>query len=310
MMVRNLIQINDVNNTAVSPHGVSSGRSANGDTQVVIKRNPRRKKKRLKIGTWNVRTLYQVGKLDNLIIEMKRMKVDILGISEVRWTGSGILKKDGCQLIYSGKKDVHENGVGILLSPEAARGLRGYEAIDDRIILAKVAAQPFNINILQVYMPTSDHTDEEIDEVYERLESLMNKTKNNEVNIVMGDWNAKVGKECDGEMVGSFGLGKRNEKGERLIEFAKKKKLCIANTWFKQHKRRLFTWKSPDGTTKNQIDYIMVPTRFRNSVISTKTYPGADCCTDHNPVTMKFQLKTQKIEKTKKESVFGFKRFE
>ena len=89
-----------------------------------------------------------------------------------------------------------------------------------------------------------------------------------------------------------------NEAGQRLIEFCQENALVIANTLFQQHKRRLYTWTSPDGQHRNQIDYILWSQRWRSSIESTKTRPGADCGSDHEHLIAKFRLKLKKVGKT------------
>ena len=102
-----------------------------------------------------------------------------------------------------------------------------------------------------------------------------------DVLFIIGDWNAKVGCQETPGVTGKFGLGRWNEAGQRLIEFCQENALVIANTLFQQHKRRLYTWTKPDGQHRNQIDYILCSQRWRNSIQSTKTRPGADCGSDH-----------------------------
>ena len=89
-----------------------------------------------------------------------------------------------------------------------------------------------------------------------------------------------------------------NERGEKLIEFCQSRKLTITNTWFTQPNIRKYTWISTDGKTKNQIDYIMIHIRFRNSgVKQTKTYPGADIGSDHNLVVATVKINLKRIKK-------------
>ena len=95
-----------------------------------------------------------------------------------------------------------------------------------------------------------------------------------------------------------FGLGVQNETGRRLIEFCQENTLVIANTLFQQHKRRHYTWTSPDGQHRNQIDYILCSQRWRSSTQSAKTRPGADCGSDHELLIAKFRLKLKKVGKT------------
>ena len=90
----------------------------------------------------------------------------------------------------------------------------------------------------------------------------------------------------------------QNEAGQRPIEFCQENALIIANTLFQQHKRRLYTWTSPDGQHRSQIDYILCSQRWRRSTQSTKTRPGADCGSDHELLIAKFRLKLKKVGKT------------
>ena len=114
----------------------------------------------------------------------------------------------------------------------------------------------------------------------------------------MGDCNAKVGSQEIPGVTGKFGLGIWNEAGQSLIEFCQENALVIANTLFQQHKRRLYTWTSPDGQYWDQIDYILCSQRWRSSIQSAKTRPGADCGSDHELLIAKFRLKLKKVGKT------------
>ena len=114
--------------------------------------------------------------------------------------------------------------------------------------------------------------------------------------FIIGDWNAKVGSQETPGVTGKFGLGVQNE-GPRLIEFCQENALVIANTLFQQHKRRLYTWTSPDGQHQNQTDYILCSQRWRSSIESAKTRLGADCGSDHEHLIAKFRLKLKKVGK-------------
>ena len=121
--------------------------------------------------------------------------------------------------------------------------------------------KPFNIMVIQVYAPTRNTEEAEVERFYEDLQDLLELTSKKDVLFIIGDWNAKIGsQETPGE-TGKFGLGMWNEAGQRLIEFCQEIALVIANTLFQQHKRRLYTWTLPDGQHKNQIDYILCSQR-------------------------------------------------
>ena len=255
--------------------------------------------KKLKIATWNVRTMYQAGKLANVEQEMERMKIDVLGVSEVRWREVGRIRREKTTFIYSGGEE-HRNGVGILLTNEVAKSVMGYWAISDRVLMVKISGHPFNIVYIQAYAPTSDSTEEEINTFYSNIEKAKRQCKPQDIIILLGDMNAKVGRGREGEVVGPFGLGDRNERGNRFVEWCEENSQVICNTWFRHSNRHLWTWKSPGDRYKNQIDYITINKRFRNAIQDAKTHPGADADTDHVPVyiIMKVKLKKLRIRKT------------
>ena len=115
--------------------------------------------------------------------------------------------------------------------------------------------------------------------------------------FIIEDWNAKVGSQEIPGVTGKFGLGIWNEAVQRLIEIYQENALVISNTVFQEHKRRLYTWISPDGQYPNQVDYILCSQRWRHSNQSAKTRPGADCGSDHELLIAKFRLKLKKVGK-------------
>ena len=130
--------------------------------------------------------------------------------------------------------------------------------------------------VIQVYAPTSNAEEAEVEWFSEDLQNLLEPTPKKDVLFIIGDWNAKVGSQELPGVTGKFGLGVRNEAGQRLTEFCQESALVIANTLFQQHKRRLYMWASPDGQYRNQIDYILCSQRWRDSIHSVKTRLGAD----------------------------------
>ena len=126
------------------------------------------------------------------------------------------------------------------------------------MISVRFQSKPFNITVIQVYAPTSNIEEAEIEPFYEDLPDLLELTPKKDVFFIIGDWNAKVGSQETPGVTGKFGLGIWNEAEQRLIEFCQENALVIANTLFQQHKRRFYTWTSPNGRYENQIDYIML----------------------------------------------------
>lgn len=293
------MNMNSTNNqTAPSPR-----RSLNGTGVLRIPgRTSSDRNKPLRIATWNVRTLYEAGRLHNLIQEINRLSIDIMGICEVRWTDSGVTRSGGCSIYYSGTRDGrHINGVAIVLKEQLSRLKKNFVPISDRVMLLQMDTKPIGLNLIQVYAPTVESPDDEVEEFYQQVEMALKYTRGHEMTLIMGDFNAKVGSVAADGVTGRYGLGDRNERGSRLIGFCQDNQFTIMNTCFQLPKRRLCTWRSPsdgiDGSIiRNQIDYMLLGNRFKNSMTSVKAYPGADVNSDHSPlvgcVRLRLKMKT------------------
>ena len=115
------------------------------------------------------------------------------------------------------------------------------------MISVRFQGKPFNITVIQVYAPTSNAEEAEVERFYEDLQDLLELTPQKDALFIIGDWNAKVGNQETPWVTGKFGHGVQNEAGQRLIEFCQENALVIANTLFQQYRRRLYIWTSPDG---------------------------------------------------------------
>lgn len=256
----------------------------------------RLRKEILTIGTWNVRTLWEAGKLDLLRHELKRFRYDIIGVSEIRWIGKGETATG--DFIWSGEENIHANGVGFLLSGKAKNALIGYNPVSSRVITARFNATPFKITIIHVYAPTSASSDEEIEAFYNSIENTLAKVPKKDLILMSGDWNAKVGNDNTGwnSVMDRYDFGDRNDRGERLLEFATVHRLFICTTRFQHKADRKWTWESPDGVhKKNMIDLILVQQRWRSSVINCRTFQSADIGSDHSLVLCNIKLHLKKI---------------
>ena len=169
-----------------------------------------------------------------------------------------------------------------MVNKRVQNAVLGCNLKNDRMISVHFQGKPFNITLIQVYAPNSNAEETEVERFYEDLQDLLELTAKKDVLFFIGDWNAKVGSQETPGVTGKFGLGIQNEAGQKLIEFCQENALVIANTLFQQHKRRLYTWTSPDGQHQNHIDYILCNQRWRGSIQSTKTRLGADCGSDHD----------------------------
>ena len=128
--------------------------------------------------------------------------------------------------------------------------------------------KPFNITVIQVYAPTSNAEEAEVELFYEDLQDILELTPKKDVLFIIGDWNSKVGSQETPGVIGKFGLGVKNEAGQRLTKSCQENALVIANTLFQQHKRRLYTWTSTDGQYRNQTDYILCSQRWGEALYS------------------------------------------
>ena len=125
------------------------------------------------------------------------------------------------------------------------------------MISVHLQGKSFNIIVIQVCAPTTNAKEAEFEQFYDDLRDLLELTPKKDVLFIIGDWNTKVGRQEIPGVTGKFALGVQNEAGQSLTEFCQGNALVIANTIFQQHKRRLYTWTSPDGQYQNQIDYIL-----------------------------------------------------
>ena len=256
--------------------------------------------KSLRIASWNVRTMYEAGKCAQITMEMKRYRLHIRGVSETRWIQSGQKHlSTGEQVLYSGRDDNHHShGVGLILSKLAQKSLRGWEPHGERILMASFTTKNKNINmnILQMYAPTNEAEDDAKDDFYNRLQDIIEQLPKKDVNIVMGDANAKIGSDNTGYefTMGCNGLGQMNENGERLANFCAFNSLVIGGSIFPHKRIHKATWVSPDGTTENQIDHFCMSRKFRRSLEDVAVCRGADVGSDHHMVLAKIKLRLKK----------------
>ena len=260
-------------------------------------------RKSTRIATWNVRTMYQAGKADNVSREMTRNKIDALGITEARWIGNGdFTLQCGKKILYSGHSAEgapHTQGVALMLTPESFRSLISWEAHGPRLMEAmfKTSDKNIDLRIIVVYAPTNEAEDEDREEFYEKLTTIYRRDhKEKNIMMLLGDMNAKVGCVNTGleQVMGVHGLGEINENGEQLTGFCQSHNLVIGGTIFPHKRMHTATWKSPDNVTQNQIDHICISKKFRRSLLDVRVLRGADVDSDHYLLISDVQLKLKK----------------
>ena len=172
------------------------------------------------------------GKLEVVKQGMARVNVDILGIGKLKWTGMGEFNSDDHYIYYCGQESLRRNGVAIMDNKRVPYAVLGCNLQNDRLISVHFQGKPFNITVIQVYAPTSNTEEAEVERFYEDLQDLLELTPKKDVLFIIGDWNTKVGSQETPGVTGKFGLGRWNEAGQRLIEFCQENTLVIANTLF------------------------------------------------------------------------------
>ena len=168
---------------------------------------------------------------------MARVNIDILGISELTWTGMGEFNSDDYCIYYCGQESLRRNGVAIIVNQRVRNAVLGCNLKNDRIISIRFQGKPFNITVIQVYVPNSNAEEAKVEQFYEDVQDLLELTPPKAVLFIIGDWNAKVGSQETTGVTGKFGLGVQNEAGQRLIEFGQENALIIENTLFQQREK-------------------------------------------------------------------------
>ena len=146
------------------------------------------------------------GKLEVVKQEMARVNVDILGISELRWTGMGEFNSDDHYIYYCGQEALRRNGIAIIVHKRVRNAVLGCNLKNDRMISVRFQGKPFNITVIQVYAPTSNVEEVKFERFYEDLQDLLELTSRKDVLFIIGDWNAKVGSQETSGATGKFGL--------------------------------------------------------------------------------------------------------
>lgn len=177
---------------------------------------------------------------------LKNTKYDLIGLSEVRRLGTSIQEHDEFIFCYTGQtKGMY--GVGFIVKKELKKNIISFTGLSERVALLKLEVCGQKVDIIQVYAPTEAASENEIESFYDTINKALQASGKHL--IVMGDYNAKIGKPKPEEhlIMSKYGYGTRNSRGERLINFANENKLSIMNTFFKKPNNERWTWRSPDG---------------------------------------------------------------
>lgn len=264
--------------------------STTDDTQNLVTNNNcnLNKDKFIYVTCFNTRTLRTEERFEELKNALDKTKWDIIGLSETRRFGEQIKEEENGNIFaYIGEtRGLH--GVGFYVKNHLKPFIVDIRCFNERIIGMKLKIKNRTLSIIQCYAPTSASTPAELESFYEHLEKATQYFKAESM-LVMGDFNCKIGVPRDDEQIimGKYGIGVRNDRGERLIQFLWEKRLTVANTLFKKRDSKKWTWISP-RQDKNEIDFIL--TNDRKIVQDVDVLNQFEFASDHRPVRAKILL--------------------
>lgn len=252
-------------------------------------------------GTWNVRTLNKTGALRSLLLLLEKYDIAITALQETKWTHSGIMDLRTHTILSSGSSNGRrEFGVAFIVEKKMKSLILDFKPVSNRICTLRIKTRLHNISLINVHAPTEDKADEEKEEFYQELTNAIRLIPSNDIKMVLGDMNAKVGKEE--EFLGVIGKhslhNATNDNGSRLIDFASSNSMVVSSTMFPHKNIHKMTWQSPDRVTKNQIDHVLIERRGATSILDVRSMKGACCASDHYLVKVKFRTRiTTKIHR-------------
>jgi hypothetical protein len=258
----------------------------------------RRKGYGTNFATLNVRTMARPGVLAEVKETMDKYSVMVLALQEMRWKGNGIFRSGRHTVFYSGGAN-RTRGVGFVVRENIKMAVLNFTPVNERICVLRIKARFFNISIVCCYAPTEEADQQQKDEFYEKLDKSYEEIPQHDVRMIMGDFNAKVGKEIMyRKTAGTQSLHEVcNDNGLRLIDFAVGNDMVVSSTWKQRKDIHKATWYSPDGVTKNQIDHVLIERRHATDIMSVASCRGAHCGSDHVMVRVRYRQRISLVWK-------------
>ena len=261
-----------------------------------------------KVGTWNVRTMYEASKTGQIAKQKRAYNISILGLCEIRWTKSGQTRLNtGDTMLYSGHEEEnapHTEGMALMLSHQTYNALIGWEALGPRVMDAsfKTRMEKIQLNIIQCYAPTNDKDEGTKEDFYNKLQTVLDNMTEKDITIPVVDFNEKIGSNNRGyeEVMGTHGIVEMRENGEMFADLCSFNILIIGGSVFPHRRIHKATWVSPDHRTENQIDHNCISQKFMRSMQDGRVHSVADAASDHHIVLTKLKLKMKsRVEKRK-----------
>jgi len=232
-----------------------------------------------KIVTWNLLSLYRTGTCQNLVEVLRTCEVKVAVLQEIRWKVTEQIRVNNYEIYFSGMVDRHSYRCGFAVHKSLVPHIKEFRPVSERIAVLRINSRPIDLILVCVHAPMENMKNtfyEDLDRTYERLPG-------NTIKMVLGDLNAKCGKETHFfPIIGSESVHDiSNDNGLRIISFAAFKDMIISSTTFPHKKIHKVTWKSPDEKTTNQIDHVLIQKRFRSCITNVRSFRGADYDTDY-----------------------------
>ncbi|XP_022832244.1 craniofacial development protein 2-like [Spodoptera litura] len=245
------------------------GRLVPGNKEDKDKISPNKKYRKDKscyqnIANLNVRTLMSDSRRIELEYAISKLNWDIIGLCETRRKSEEINEFPD-YILYHTKSIKGLHGVGFLVKKHLKKNIIYFKSYSDRVATLDISLPKGKVlSIVQVYAPTEKCNDEELNTFYKTLDLAVEVAHNRNL-IIMGDFNAQIGKALQGEdsAFGKYSNGKRSKHGQRLVEFALENNLKFTNSMFKIRKNRKWTWLSPNGQHRTEIDYILTSSNVK-----------------------------------------------
>ena len=336
--------------TAVVLLALSAVTQVSTGSWIMASRKGWRKAPKLSLGCWNMRTLVESDgsietavarkssrgvavdkKASLMVMELKKYRMNVVGISETKWFGSAVYSVDGHVILHSGRpvpadgnRALRNEGVAIVLDPTMAENWKSsggeWQAVSSRIVSARLKLgekvgqrgrrEPVHGTIVSVYAPTHRANQEEKDKFYTDLQSQIDGVAEEDILVVVGDFNARVGsserhEDIWNDVRGYHGVGRINEAGETLLSWCASNSLTVMNTMFEKKNIHKYTWQHPGSKQWHCIDYIIMRQKQRIWCCDVSVLRSADCWTDHK--LLRAQMKLQCI--TGRKSTITRKKF-
>lgn len=265
------------------------------ENALLTKRSGRRAKKRniVRVGTWNVRSMLIAGRLEETAREMRRYNVGILALQETRWRGTGRIDREHYTVYYSGEEKQGKNGTAFMIDKRYRGRVKKFKPINGRLCSITITNKQANITIVNAYAPTEDAEEGKKSEFYEKIEEIYGDIPKNDIVLIMGDFNAKVGREDhNAGIAGKETIhAETNDNGSRLCNLAFTTDTIISSTKFRHRMEHKITWLWPGKKEGNQIDHILISKKWDRIIHDVRSFRGANVDTDHILLIAKMKLK-------------------